>query len=78
MQYTQLIFATFATLALAAPQSDFGEVMTVKQVVKHAGGGWLIRSSNQNELDCYSTQDDNDGLTPLCEVKGVSTSPPCT
>ncbi|KJK74806.1 hypothetical protein H634G_09850 [Metarhizium anisopliae BRIP 53293] len=80
MQYTQLIFATFATLALAAPQSDFmpGDVMTVKQVVKHAGGGvsCIEANSNQNELSCSSTQDDNDGLTPLCEVKGVSTSPP--
>ncbi|QLI71791.1 uncharacterized protein G6M90_00g081690 [Metarhizium brunneum] len=76
MKYTQLIFATFATLALAAPQSDFmpGDVMTVKQVVKDADGGVSCTeaNSNQNELSCSSTRDTNDGLTPLCEVKGCT------
>ncbi|KAF5135126.1 hypothetical protein E5D57_005770 [Metarhizium anisopliae] len=58
MQYTQLIFATFATLALAAPQKDIlpGDAMTVAEVVKNAGGGVTCTEANVTEPPTPSTK----------------------
>ncbi|KAG8415341.1 surf-like protein [Metarhizium acridum] len=75
MKFTQLMLATFATLALAAPRApeeDFKtwEPTTVKEILRETQHKITCKEQN-NMLRCESSRgSDRDELTPRCAVNG--------